>query len=335
MTASEIKQLLDKYCHGLCNKKEKQLVEDFLESYQKESKTLLMNKEDIEEKIFSNIKTAISEKKRGKNIHLWRNVLKIAAVILLIVISNWLIPNTFYEKPPEIVYLTKSTLRGQKSNIVLSDGTTIRLNSESSLIFPEKFTNGKRVVTLIGEAFFEVARNPTMPFIVHTDNLKTTVLGTSFNVKAFKDVDTQVTVATGKVKVAPILKSSTQEKREASSEVLLTPNQQATYNVSNNELVKKEVNIKSYLAWKESEIIFDKITFEEASLILERWFNIEIVFENEILKHCIVRSEYINENLINILESLKFIHGIDYRFVENNRVVITGEICNLNYDKNE
>ena len=335
MTELEIKQLLDKYYHGLCNKKEKQLVEDFLESYQKESKTLLMNEEDIEEKMFSNIKIAISERKRGKNIHLWRNVLKIAAVILLIVISNWLIPNIFYEKPPEIVYLTKSTLRGQKSNIVLSDGTTIRLNSESSLIFPEKFTNGKREVTLIGEAFFEVTRNPTMPFIVHTDNLKTTVLGTSFNVKAFKDVDTQVTVATGKVKVAPILKSSTQEKREASSEVLLTPNQQATYNVSNNELVKKEVNIKSYLSWKESEIIFDKITFEEASLILERWFNIEIVFENETLKHCIVRSEYTNENLINILESLKFIHGIDYRFVENNRVVITGEICNLNYDKNE
>ena len=62
-----------------------------------------------------------------------------------------------------------------------------------------KFLNGKRKVTLIGEAFFEVTRNPTMPFIVHTDNLKTTVLGTSFNVKTFKDVDTQVMVATNKL----------------------------------------------------------------------------------------------------------------------------------------
>lgn len=333
MTEQEIKSLLEKYQMSLCTKEEEQLAEDFLQSFQKDESDSLMDRSEIERRIFSKISTEISEKEKEvkRSSFLRLSPLKFAAVILLLITSTWLISDFYDNKPSKAVFVTKSTLRGQKSNIVLNDGTTIRLNSESTLIFPEEFSDGKREVTLIGEAFFEVTRNPTMPFIIHTGDLETTVLGTSFNVKAFEHEDAQITVATGKVKVAP----TSTENPSLISEIILTPNQQATYNSISHDLTKKEVNIERYLAWKKGGIIFDKITFEETALILERWFNIEIVFENDIIKNCIIRSEYNNENLINILESLKFIQGIDYRFVENNRIVITGNTCNSKYEKDE
>ena len=329
LMAEEVRQLLERHQSGKCTKEEKQLVEIFLQSYQKKEGIVSNAQlEEIEERLFSKIETVIFQRQRRSKMHKFFKVknFKFAIIALLLAAFTWLtIDFLDLQTPTEEVMITKTTSRGQKSNILLNDGTTIYLNSESKLIFPEKFTNGRREVTLIGEAFFEVTRNPAIPFVIYTGDLKTTVLGTSFNVNAFENKNVEVAVITGKVTVTSVQNNGT---TTSNSNIVLTRNQKVTYNVSSNEFAKKEVDANKYLAWKNGKIIFDNATFEEAALVLERWFNIELIFENEILKDCyVIRSEYNNESLINILESLKFIQGIDYRFVKDNQTIILEGAC--------
>ena len=334
MTESSLRKLLERYQLGLATEQEKQLVNDFMQSYQnKGHATILKHDEmelaDIGTRILTKTKSEIllrdilANKNRTSSKSL---VLVLAMLLLLFTSLSWFVlssvRNPFESQVSQVMKVTK---KGQKSNIVLQDGTTIRLNSESKLIYPEKFEDGKREVFLTGEAFFDVVKNPTKPFIINTGKVKITVMGTSFNISAFERSNVEVTVATGLVKVSTIHKNINEEEDE--SVIFLSPNQQGIYSIDNNDLLTKEVDVNRYLAWKEGKIIFDFIPFSEATLILERWFDIDISFENPALKNCIIRSEYSNENLLNILESLKFIQGIDYRLVDNNKVVINGQSC--------
>ena len=346
MKEEEIKKLFLKYQQGRCSDQEKLLVEGFLNSFQADPKEII-GQEEIGQRIYAKIQEGIKEKEAlvssasGSR----RSFFKYAAVVALLIVST-LAALFLWNDTAELNYITKTTQRGQKSNIILSDGTTIRLNSESTLIYPEKFTGDVREVQLIGEAFFDVRRNTNKPFIVRSGDLETTVLGTSFNINAFPDQDIAVTVVTGKVQVSPLLRGDAEGRgvKETSPDiknqndsptgqtfggegVILTPNQQAVFEIDNKKLTRREVELKSHLAWKNGKIIFDRIRFEEAALILERWFNIEIEFDNEALRDCLIRSEYNNENLVNILESLKFIQGVDYKIQTNNQVLLSGEAC--------
>ena len=321
MTEQEIKELLEKYEKGLCSQEEQQLVEDFLQSFQQGASwhTGPGERRQMEGRILMKIKENIAEKQvRTKS--LFRTpVLKYAAVFVLLLAALGIATYRLNQESP-VAMITKTTPLGQKSRVVLTDGTTVRLNAGSSLIFPEEFTNNTREVTLTGEAFFEVIKNPDMPFIVRSGDLITTVLGTSFNIQAYPEqASIAVTVATGKVKVASFLDTSA---------VVLTKAEQAIYNTTDNSLQKKKVDLESFLAWKDGKILFDEITFSEAALMLERWFNVTITFENKALRNCLIRSKYNNENLANILESLKFIQGIDYRFADENTIIISGKACN-------
>lgn len=130
-------------------------------------------------------------------------VLKVAASVTLF-LGFSLLAYFFYTDARDQTAntVTKTTVAGQKSTITLADGTTIRLNSESSLVYPESFDGDIRSVQLVGEAFFDVAHDEKRPFIIKSGDLVTTVLGTSFNISAFPDEDIEVTVASGKVAVS-------------------------------------------------------------------------------------------------------------------------------------
>ena len=321
MTEQEIKTLIDKYLAGTATEHEARLVEDFLDSYQHKThrpgSVMFTDGGRKSEELFKKIQTRIEP---GRHRRMDSSVLlKIAASVAMLLIAGLIF---FISYPDEdgVEMITKSTLKGQKSNIVLSDGTHVKLNSASAITFPEQFADGSREVVLTGEAFFEVVRNESKPFIVRSGNLKTTVLGTSFNISAFEDQNINVTVATGKVKVETTDELSTQE-------ALLNPEEQATFNISEQKLSLKKVNIDQILAWRDGILQFEKIPFSEAAGILERWYNVKILFGNEALKNCIIRGKYKNENLVNVLESFRFLQGIEYRFGEDNKVFISGNGC--------
>ncbi|WP_421873032.1 FecR family protein [Marinoscillum sp.] len=332
MDKVEMERLLEKYQRGLCSDSEKKLVEDFLQSYQKNNEWIDWKHGDEDqtgERIYMKVRAAIEEKQEPG---IFQRSLRYAAIVAVVAAAAVLGYLQFYQSSeiPAIRMITKTTQRGQKANIVLADGTTIRLNSESSLTYPESFTNETRGVKLTGEAFFDVARNEQKPFIVESGEINTTVLGTSFNIKAFPDKNIEVTVATGKVHVetafSPHSKGGDAEGR-AGSRVLLTPNQQAVYEPSGS-LQKREVDLSKYLAWQEGRIIFDEIPLGEAILILERWYNVSFVLETKLIGNCIIRNEYNDENLLNILESFKHILGVEYRFDnESNSIILFGKGC--------
>jgi transmembrane sensor len=334
MNKKDILDLFDKYERGECSPDETRRVDGFFDSYKKDLKwdeSKHGNPEEVENRILQGLGKSIQPKiyKSKKRRLVTASALLVAASISIVFFVGIM---TFNTKLPEtkeeaaVSNVIRSTERGQKYSIVLSDGTKVRLNAESKLIFPKKFTNGRREVELVGEAFFDVARNEKMPFIVKTNRLNTEVLGTSFNIKAYKDQKTTVSVATGKVRVNAI--DNGHFTNGPKEKVYLLPNQQVVYDPSSSYLKKTNVDLEKFIAWKDDVILFDEISFGEAALVLEKWYNVKISFDQPSLINCsLLRSSYKNESLENVLKSLKFIQGIDFRFINDHEVVILGDIC--------
>lgn len=174
------------------------------------------------------------------------------------------------EQPLEMNKVVTGT--GGFYNLVLSDGTRVWLNSESELEYPVKFGRGEREVRLQGEAFFEVARDEARPFIVTAGDVRTRVLGTSFNVKAYADEDDVLaTLFTGRVEVAPI--------RDLARRVVLSPGRQADWNARAGRMEVNEVELRRVAAWKEGRFVFNKEEIEVVTRQIERWYGVTFVYQ--------------------------------------------------------
>ena len=329
MTEKELQNLIDKYISGNCSQEEKELLDKVLDSYTNTDDTMQMQDEEsrIQSEIYSNIikKGITPTQNQSLNTYKW---LKIAAamILLLFSLSAALYTINPFEKEDVVAqeFITKSTKWGQRSTLTLQDGTKITLNAGSSVEFPENFNNlSKREIKLNGEAFFEVAKNPSKPFIIHTENVTTQVLGTSFNVNAYDfSENISVTVRTGKVRV------QSENKDGDLNTVYLTPNQMAEYSKKGDELITTTVANENYLDWKNGIIRFNDITFLEASKMLTRWYGIEVDFQSPSLKNCHVTARYEKAKLHVVLESIKFAtKGMDYEYLENNTILFKGS-CN-------
>ncbi len=164
--------------------------------------------------------------------------------------------------------------KGEEYQLVLSDGTRVWLNSETRLKFPVQFAHNRREVILEGEAFFEVAKNAGAPFVVKTGPMDVEVLGTSFNVSAYKDeASIQTTLVEGKVRVS--------SEYGQTLEQILKPNEQAVFSKSNNQIKVIEVNAALYASWREGIFVFDEENLDDILRKLSRWYNINVFFQSE------------------------------------------------------
>ncbi|MGJ8738236.1 FecR family protein [Zobellia laminariae] len=329
MTEKELQNLIDKYTSGHCTQKEQEFLDKVLDIYNEPDAPLTeINDESIiQNEIYSNIikKRIDSTKSQPKNTYKW---LKLSAAIVLLLFSlSAVFYNVYPSAKSDVVaqrFITKSTEWGQRSTIKLSDGTKISLNAGSSIEFAENFNDlSTREVTLIGEAFFEVAKNPNKPFIIHTENVTTQVLGTSFNVNAYDFVQNiSVTVRTGKVRV------QSKSKEGKLNTVFLTPNQMAEYSKNGDKITTSTIANENYLDWKNGIIRFNDITFQDASKMLKRWYGIKIDFQSPSLKNCHITARYEKAKLHVVLESIKFAtKGMDYEYLEGNSILFKGS-CN-------
>lgn len=236
-----------------------------------------------------------------------------ASVILLIGVAFFFWAQT---SEPSTVWQNKTTVAGQKSTLTLSDGSTIYLNAQSSLKYPEKFAGDTRSVKLSGEAFFAV-KPGKKPFVVQTDSISVTVLGTSFNISAYRQQPAvQVAVATGKVKV-----SSNVE------DLLLIPNDMATYSKSTRLLSKSPVDIEKKIAWKDGWLIFDDTPLSEVAKTLTQWYGMEVKLASGNLNQCLFTGKFKNETLRNVLDNICFTSKLKYTVTEN-QFIIEGKGCN-------
>ena len=203
------------------------------------------------------------------------------------------------------------TTTGGFYTLVLSDGTRVWLNSESELEYPVLFGKGKRVVKLTGEAFFEVTKDASRPFIVETNDIRTRVLGTSFNIKAYQNEPAiATTLFTGKVEVALLT--------DTLRRVVLVPGKQADLNLQTNHLSVGEVNLEHVIAWKEGMFMFNKENIEVVTRQIERWYGVKFIYEAGCHKYYTFNG-YLSkdESLKTILDALTFTGGPKLKIDEN------------------
>lgn len=194
------------------------------------------------------------------------------------------------------------TPRGGEYNLILADGTSVFINSESRLEFPDRFTEGKREVYLEGEAYFSVAKMPDCPFIVKTAQMEVKVTGTEFNLKAYREENlTQTTLVKGEVRVSSEGKS-----------YKLHPSQQAEYDARSGETVVKDVDINPFIAWKNGQFLFKSERLEAIMTTLGRWYDFEVVYTDDSLKNIVFagklkRSESIDP-ILDVIRSTRKIN---------------------------
>ena len=206
-----------------------------------------------------------------------KHYMQYAAVLAFFIFSIGTYSLLKFRKTPAqelIVMRQVVNANGQRSTVTLPDNSEVFLAAGSKLVFPEKFAPGSRQVKLEGEAFFQVTKNPHRPFIIHTGNIQTRVLGTSFRIQAFKDKPLIVSVATGKVRVDDYTGNLVK------SLAILTPGQQVTWNMGN--ALTSKIAVDDVKSWKDGRLVFNKQRLKEITNVLERWYDVKITYKNKV-----------------------------------------------------
>lgn len=200
-----------------------------------------------------------------------RHILGYAVAICIAVLSTWTFININKAKnSPEIEYEEISAPAGQRAFVKLHDGTTVWLNARSTLRYPNQFGK-ERIVELDGEAFFEVKKDQGKPFVVSTEKLDIRVLGTHFNVYAYKGWNEfKTSLIEGSVQVY--------DRKDKSKYLSLEPNEQAE--LINNKLIKTTFDCKDFLLWKDGIYSFDDVAFSDIIKKLEFYYDIVIDINN-------------------------------------------------------
>jgi ferric-dicitrate binding protein FerR (iron transport regulator) len=171
----------------------------------------------------------------------------------------------------EIVYNTISTPKGGQYQLELPDGSQVWLNATSSIHFPTSFTGTERRIEITGEAYFEIAKNPNMPFIVTVSNSEVQVLGTHFNINAYNDEDNVKTT---------LLEGSVRFVNDGSINIL-KPGQQAQLTKEGTTKVVSDVNVDNVVAWKNGMFDFENASIETVMRQLSRWYDVEIEYKGK------------------------------------------------------
>lgn len=205
--------------------------------------------------------------------------------------------------------------RGAEYQLVLSDGTKVWLNSDTELTYTVPFVGTERRVALKGEAYFDVTPDKDLPFIVMTGNQEVQVLGTEFNVSAYRDESTiTTTLVEGKVQVSD---NVSHEKK------YLLPNEQSVLNKQTDAISKKKVDAYSYIAWKEGRFVFNNVTLEEFLFKVSRWYNVEVYFDNESLKNLSFTGDLPRySDMTSILKIIEAEMSVQIKIEDNKKIYV-------------
>ncbi len=213
--------------------------------------------------------------------------------------------------PTPVELISKSTTKGQKSTIMLSDGSKVILNAQSTISYPRDFTDSTRNIVLHGEAFFYVAIDKERPFTVTTGKTKTTALGTSFNINSRSSIQ-QISLATGKVLI----------KTDKSDAFILKPGEALEVNTEKGDSHKFRFDIGKELSWKDGILYFSDTSFGEIVTTLEMWYDVKIDFTKTQLAKTKYTGQFDNASLSHVLKSMSFALEFDYVLKEKNVEII-------------
>lgn len=256
--------------------------------------------------------------------------IKIAAILLVFISASLYLYKDTISPPGNGPLLVKSTKKGIRSEIVLSDGTKVTLNSGSQLKYPAHLNGNTREVHLIGEAYFDVHKDAKHPFIVHTGKMDVKVLGTAFNVKTYPNEKTsETTLIRGSVQITLldrptdaiilkpsekfILKNASVKKHEGKIQSKDAEISATQYTLTTLTYLKKQDNTIVETSWMQNKLAFSNEDFTEVAHKMERWYGVDIQFANDEIKQYRFTALFQKETIKEALNALQMTEDFHYR----------------------
>lgn len=318
----KIEELLPRYCSGEATIEECRLVEEWIRQSEDNYRivkqmyaidqvmgTVRMESKVNTEKALASVSRQMSKAHSHVTWFTW--VQRVAAILFIPLLITVAIQN-FAPSRTEIAQMIEiKTNPGMTTTVDLPDGSKVYLNSESNLVYPSFFSEDKRNVQLMGEAFFEVQKDPEHRFIVSgPHHTQIEVLGTSFNVEAFeRDSFISTTLVEGKVRFAYL-------KDQEPATVVMKPGQKLVYNTTSSQVKLIGTNGEAETAWKDGKIVFQATPLPEALRMLEKRFNVTFVLSNDRLRGEAFNGSFTNQRLERILEIFKISSNIKWRYLD-------------------
>ncbi len=278
-----------------------------------------INVESAWDKQFQRIQKSPGKLQKEGHLKISHNFLKMAASLVIIVALGFAGIRVF-DKVSNRVITVSTKLNSETRTIILSDGSEVTLNDNSTLSYPKRFGENSREVRLTGEAFFDISRNASKPFIIHTEKADVKVLGTSFNVNTSLSEDMlEVFVYTGLVQVS--------DGKNPDYNMIVEPGQIGRF--ENNILVKQENTDKNYLAWKTKELFFKDAYLNDITKTLSKVYDVKIELADPKIGGCLytsTNSTFVQEDLKDILNIICNTFNLEFT-QKNNIYVIKGEGC--------
>ncbi len=233
---------------------------------------------------------------------------------------------------------TVSTKRGSKSKVTLPDGSQVWLNADSRITYNENFQGVIREVELTGEAFFDVVRDETRPFIIHTSAIDVKVLGTAFNVRSYaEEKNTETSLIRGSVEITLVKSPDKKKIILKPNDKLIVTNNEGTLveegghvKANNNVLKLEKINYKKKdssaveTLWISNKLAFDEETLEEIALKIERWYDVRLIIADEKLKKESYTATFEDKTLGEVMEALQASGGFRYS-INKKDVTISGK----------
>ena len=254
-------------------------------------------------------------RKKRYPIHIIKHAAGYAAAICITIPSTWMVMNDREPAEEMVTYEEFTTPSGQRAMVKLHDGTTVWLNARSTLRYPNHFAREERKVELDGEAFFDVEHNEHKPFVVSTEKLDIKVLGTKFNVFAYKGREEfNTALLEGSVKVY--------ERMNEEKALFMNPNE--CVELKDNKLVKRPMGNTDFLLWKEGIYAFDDVPFEDIIKKFELYYDIVITVNNsKLMKYKFSGKFRQRDGVESALRTLRKVYYFTYiKDEENNNIVI-------------
>lgn len=300
METKKFNSLIEKYFSGKTTSEENALLRSYMEdgdaarsfdefAFAKWQDAYTEMPEELKDRIRHNLLTGIKTQKRLT----FKKILKFSAAAACVAVA--LVTGFLAGKGTETEANVFECIaaNGQKSTISLPDGTKVMLNSGSSLRYASDFNVKNRDIELNGEAYFEVARNEEIPLIVSAKQMRVEALGTKFNVRAYSsEPEIVTTLVDGSVKATA-----------GGREMIMKPAEEISYNVKSGEMKKYDAPNKNHLIpWRDNELFFNGNNLKEIGAILERMYNVNVIFEDETITKYTYTGLVRNSSLSNVLD---------------------------------
>lgn len=288
---------------------ENRLISQYIKDLYKSTDTLYaLSKIDVNKAL----KSIHSKMKIRRDRYSWSTIRKIAAIILIPLLIGSA-AGYFMQKSVPVNLIHLITNPGMTASITLPDGTFVTLNSNSMLIYPDRFAGNERRVELKGEAYFKVKSNKEHPFIIKTPQKAfIKVHGTQFNLEAYPaDDEVSATLITGHISMAFLNKKNTWK------EYMILPGQEISYSRSDKSIKIKRPITDVVTSWKDGKLIFNNTPFREVLKNLSKRFNVEFKIKNTRLLNSAYTGILQHQRLDRVLEYFKISSNIHFRYIND------------------